>query len=1136
MAVRIVAGLAGSGKSARCFARIVSAMRAAPLGPPIYWVVPRQATFSAERWLTCGSGLSAFSRCRVVSFEQLANEVIAHAGGGQRAVIGKSGRRMILAHLLRERAEELKLFRSSARTPGLAGEILGFFDEVSRQGQEGALAEFSEEAGEDGSPLGRKLGDLAVLRGAYRAFLGTGRFDKDTRMEFVLRRLGACPTFRGATFYVDGFLDLLDFERRMIVGLAGVAAEMEVTFCMPSDSPLLEGRRIHEFPAGDGVFNRVELAHRSLRVMFAEARIPVEVERLAGGVRFGSEDLRVVERVLGGEEIVGTGAVAGKSISFVEAECEGDEVDAAARAIRGLVGEGYRLREIVVLARDLGRYERLIARSFGEHGIRFFMDQRRDASCHPLVRLVRAVLSVAAEGWTTEAVATIAKCGLVKCDVATARGLEDWGIARGLRGESWAAAQVKAPAEVESLRGMIVGAVSGFVSAVRAEGGIGVGDAARRLLAVLENGFGVRVTLGEWIAGEADPASRGEHDQVWAEVAGLLDELAELLGEAVVSAGELRGIVLAGLEGLDLGVTPPTVDQVVVGPAERTRVGDAKVAIVLGLSDGTFPRHQGDSGLLSDEEREALDRAGVALGPASAQRQLDERLIGYLAMTRASERLLLFRPTAEAKGGERGAGLFWKKLREAFPQVPVATAATGASLEGMATARQLVVGLLRWARSPALRGDAEWRATYDAFAAAVAGRGDLHSVSGAVWSALARGNEAKLSAETAAKLWGVPLEVRDEQLESFAACPFQHFAKFGLKLGNVEAPRAHVRRLSSAAHRVLERITRALALKGRNFDALDSAESQAWIEKLTAAAIGEEVRRLSWDGSEALDRLAPGDQFALARLEGMVRQVVGAHRRAAAKTMFVPRAAQVGFGGRSGRAPLTVPLTRGGEVLISGSIDRVDVTPDGQRAVAWDYKVSAGGAPSLPRIYHGLSLRVLIHLLVLRDGPEGFDPSGAFAVGLRAGVGSVSDLDEWRKAKLFSSEEAELGRRKGRGLLNREHLADLVPSLSSVEASALFGVRLTTGGVPYANAREALTPEQLGILLDHAAETIGKLAERIIEGEILVRPYRLGKVTPCPRCDYAAVCRFDPRSGGNYLELDAKANPFAGAGGEVGDE
>ena len=56
-------------------------------------------------------------------------------------------------------------------------------------------------------------------------------------------------------------------------------------------------------------------------------------------------------------------------------------------AIRDLIAEGYRLRDIAVLVRDLSVYHELIDASFHEHGIPYFADRRRPTAHHPLLQL-----------------------------------------------------------------------------------------------------------------------------------------------------------------------------------------------------------------------------------------------------------------------------------------------------------------------------------------------------------------------------------------------------------------------------------------------------------------------------------------------------------------------------------------------------------------------------------------------------------------------------------------------------------------------------------------------------------------------------------------------------------------------------
>jgi len=184
MPVTFVIGRAGTGKTARCFGRTVEAMRADPLGPAILWIVPKQATFMAERELTCAGGVGAFCRTRVLSFDQLATEVFAECGGAAVPQVSPLGRQMILGHLLRRLQPRLGFFKSVARQAGLAAELDSTFAELERSGK--TSADFSELVAEleaanpadvDGGSLAAKLRDVRLLYDAYQSFLGQERLD-----------------------------------------------------------------------------------------------------------------------------------------------------------------------------------------------------------------------------------------------------------------------------------------------------------------------------------------------------------------------------------------------------------------------------------------------------------------------------------------------------------------------------------------------------------------------------------------------------------------------------------------------------------------------------------------------------------------------------------------------------------------------------------------------------------------------------------------------------------------------------------------------------------------------------------------------------------------------------------------------
>src|SRR5580704_5532156 len=171
MPVRFVLGRAGTGKTRHFLEQIQALVRPDPLGPPIYLLLPKQATFQAERELT--SRLGGFTRVRVVSFDQLGKDILADCGDVGMPEVTALGRQMIVGHLLRKHQKQLKFYAASAARPGLAAELDSTFGEFERAGFDvQALDELlhSLEPQEDAAfSLRDKLHDVNLLLSAYNA-------------------------------------------------------------------------------------------------------------------------------------------------------------------------------------------------------------------------------------------------------------------------------------------------------------------------------------------------------------------------------------------------------------------------------------------------------------------------------------------------------------------------------------------------------------------------------------------------------------------------------------------------------------------------------------------------------------------------------------------------------------------------------------------------------------------------------------------------------------------------------------------------------------------------------------------------------------------------------------------------------
>jgi ATP-dependent helicase/nuclease subunit B len=302
MAVTFVIGRAGSGKTARIFRRITNAARAEPLGPPIIWLLPKQATFMAERELTCAVG--AFSRVRVLSFEGLGRMIEADCGGAAVPEVTDLGRQMVLGHLLRRHQGQLGFFASVARRPGLAAELDATFAEFERSGKTTAeLADLLDQlkhadpADAEGPSLQAKLRDLLLLYDAYTRYLAQERLDQHRRLMQVREKLEQCASLRPATVYVDNFADFTDYERRILVGLAKTCRSVEVALLLDPDSPTV--RHPHHLPDELSLFHRTETTYRKLWFAMTEEGVELaEPVKLEEARRFRVPTLKKLEASL----------------------------------------------------------------------------------------------------------------------------------------------------------------------------------------------------------------------------------------------------------------------------------------------------------------------------------------------------------------------------------------------------------------------------------------------------------------------------------------------------------------------------------------------------------------------------------------------------------------------------------------------------------------------------------------------------------------------------------------------------------------------------------------------------------------------------------------------------------------------
>ena len=983
--------------------------------------------------------------------------------------------------------------------------------------------------GLDHTPLGAKLHDLALLLADLTNYTA-GRFtDPDEYLALLAEHLPGSGLLQEAEVWVDSFSGFTPQELSVLAAVMKTARQVHVSLCLDPS----------ELSRPKGWHRPTDLFHPTLatydQVREIAQGLPLNPPLILPGrgqvaPRFrGAGELGFLESQFFHPESSRAWSDPVPALACVAAQNRRQEIEACAREVlRQVQAEGLRYREIAVVVRNFEGYADLIATVFAEHGIPAFLDRRRTVAHHPLVELLRSALEAVIQDWAYAPVFRFLKTDLVPVSRGEVDELENYVLEHGIRGSRWFDGQPwtyvrrytldededRAEGQAARLQRVNVSKERATAALAALHRRLRPGRQARRptvrqmtiaLYQMLDQ-LAVADRLKAWgdaasAAGDLELAQ--EHVQVWDGVLALLDEMVDALGEAEMPLPQYLQVLSAGLDGLRLGLIPPGLDQVVVGSVERSRHSGVRAALLLGCTDRDFPPVPAEDVLFNDGERDRLQRAGLTLGPTSQDRLFQEQYFTYLALTRSSHRLWLSYPLADEEGRSVAPSPVLRRLRQLFPELQMQAAAAEV-VSAMATPEQMAALMVRHLRlhrsgyplDPLWWDLYEWAATDPTLRNRVS-----HILAALCYEESFARRTAPLGPALAADLFGTALVASVSQLESLAACPFQHFSGHGLRLRERAQFQVAAPELGLFYHAAMSRFVRRLAETGTGWDGLTPAEAAALLDVIIdelAPRLNSEILLSSQQHRYVLRVLRRTLQSSLRFLGEHVHQ-----------GSFRPLWVELPFGEAAAGLPyLEVPVPGRSSLRLRGRIDRVDGyrAPDGQWHVrVIDYKSSARSL-DLGRFYYGLALQLILYLhAVVEHGPRLLGGPAAPAGALYFPV--YDPLEPLTGPQ--PPEQVALLRRKrfrARGLVaaNPEVVRWMDPAGSGLIQASLNRDGTLRRGAPIAD------PSQFSRLFAHLQQVLVGLANGVVAGDVAVAPVRLGGETPCRFCAFRSVCQFDP--------------------------
>ena len=1037
--VEVIIGRAGSGKSFECLQRAKKIIEREPLRHEIIFLLPAYQTYRAELELANLTG-GAFNT-RMNSFNRFARQILDETGGSLAVRISDIGRRLLLRKILlqRDKAGDLKFFVKAAKQRGFTEPLADELKELRTYSIDAEKLSQAADAVED-PELKDKLRDLALLSEDFRDALTDKLTDDEDLLARATEMLSKSESIPWAEIFIDGFIFFDPQQRNFLRQLFKHAANVYITLPMDTDFNSRENR------SDTGIFNRSFETFRTLRDLAAEVHVEFKVTNLNTSRRFKADTLKILEHRLfhyAPKSFDGT-----DGIKFVEAVNKRAEVEATAREILKLVKHGYRLREIGILFRDENYFE-LIKPIFEAHALPFFADRKRAAAHHPLAELIRSALEILSRGWRREAVFRCVRTGFFDVPAADVDLLENYVIEFGIKGaanwqHTWDFVRVKSldkppmPDEessallnkINDVRKKISAPLFKFAERIR-NANREVIELTSALFQLLED-LHVHEKLDDWSRAEetrGNLALSREHLKIWDDVINLLEQVVDALGADTITQKDFESIIVEGLDALQMSLIPPGLDEVTVAQFDQNSLQNSRAIFVLGFSDEHFPRKLSEKILLTDADRLRINDAGFEISRGGVETSLAEKFLIYRGLTEARDFLQISWPLADGEGKKISQSSLATKLQKIFPNVPTEKV----SLDVLNN----------------LGSEIEFAAP-----------------------------EKTLSKETAQKLYAPEKKIRSSvtRFEKFNECPFRFFAEYGLRLKERPEYKIQTVDIGDILHIVMSNFGREL-----------QAENRPWSSVKKTELVGRVDRILDEITPRLHNKILSSTKTLEHRRERIKKVAVESLQRLIELdkvSAFAPKIFEADF--HDADATKTIGDV---ELNLSGKIDRIDLSNDGNYFLIVDYKTGEKKL-ELKKIYYGLQLQLAVYLGAAKNLPEVGDREGVAMLYCVLKIPSVrGDNDE--KARNEAQKELKM------------------PGLIRIDDTIKNAVD-STGNFVNMDKKSLMSRDELKIIVDYAEKVLQTTAEKILNGCIDVAPAKFSaNDDACKYCVFSAVCNFD---------------------------
>lgn len=1122
MALRFYFGASGSGKSTRLHQEIIARSMEHP-NTNFFIIVPDQFTMQTQMDLVKAHPQKGIMNIDVLSFSRLCHRILEETGRDAGIVLDDTGKSLVLRQVAGKVQDQMPVVGKNLHQIGYIHEVKSAISEFMQYGiGEKELESLIGYAGSRGL-LYQKLKDLKVVYQEFLSYIQEKYVTTEEILSLLCRMLPESALIKNSVIALDGFTGFTPVQYRLIQRLMKLADEVIVTVVMDSreQNPYL--------PDGEQkLFYLSKKTVSDLRRLADEAGTPLGEDVFcrpegAGGLpRFAeSGQLQHLEKHLFRYPVTSC-KEEGDALHLIEASSPREEIRQICIRMRELVRtKGYCYRDMAVIVGDMETYAGHMEAEAEKYGIPVYIDRTRRILMNPFIEHIRSALKLIRSGFSYTTVFHYLRSGLTGFTREEIDCMENYVLACGIDRKS------KWQKEFTSMRGISEEDLVRLnemrkefleqLSPLMGKKKETMGERVRRLYTFME-ACHLQEKLEDYrkkFEQEGDHVRAREYAQIYRLVVDLLDQMYELLGEEVMEDREFADILDAGFGEIQVGTIPQSVDQVVVGDMERSRLKEVKVLFFAGINDGNIPKHGGKGGIISDMEREFLQNAEYELAPTPRQQMFIQRLYLYLIMTKPSRYLYLSWSKVSNDGKSLRPAYLVDLVKKLFPGMETEAPEWKPLEEQMETRQaglEYLADLLRAYAGQNLKEEEQQKlfSMYRMYARDEDYRQEIERLTEAAFAGY---QESPLGNRLARLLYGSLLAGSVSRMEQHAACAYAYFLKYGLELKEREVYEFEPVDMGNIFHHVLCQFALRLKQEGESWREFREETAERILREILQQISGE------YEGEVLLSNAR--NAYTIERMYRVLKRTVMTLQYQLKKGLFLPQDFEFSFEQTDSLDQIDVGLTGDERLRLQGRIDRVDVYEKDNKVYVKiiDYK-SGKKRFHLAAVYHGLELQLVTYMNAVKEKKEQQYP-GRKIIPAAMLYYQMKDPMIQTEEELTEEEINEKLRKelKNTGVVNGiEGAVEALDQEFSSKSDVVPVERKKDGS--YSLRSDILGEEDLEVVMDYARQKIRQMGLEILRGEIGIYPCRQSTGTACDYCVFAGICGFDSRVDGyHYHEI-----------------